>query len=94
MAGGDNIRYIPFAQLSATEQEIREEIEAVRWLLHNLRRILPPESATSRAIDRDATWGEILRFARWEECWDVVGLLEDAFETLGPELPEDVAGKP
>lgn len=93
MASDNKIRHVPFAQRTAEVREIREEIEAVNWLLRNLRKLLPPRSATGRAIDREATWGEILRFARWEEAWDVVGLLEDAFETLGRDLPAEIAGE-
>lgn len=93
MTSGDKVRHVPFAERTAVAREVREEVEAVRWLLRNLRRLLPAASAAGRAIDRDATWGEILRLARWEEDWEVVGLLEDAFETLGRDLPEDVAGE-
>ncbi|BCR04020.1 hypothetical protein DESUT3_10890 [Desulfuromonas versatilis] len=92
MGDQGKIREVPFAERAAVRSEVRQEIEAVRWLLEAMRERLPAQSATAKAIERRAPWREILQFARWEECFEVAGLLEDAIATLEDDIPPEVLG--
>ncbi len=80
---------VPFAERTRSRRELREEIAAVNWLLVHLATLLPADSPTGRAICRRATWQEILQLARWEDADEVIALLEDAEQSLGPALPSD-----
>ncbi len=92
MADQNKIREVPFAERTAVRAEVRQEIEAVFWLLEAMLDRLPADSATARAIARRAPWREILKFARWEQCFEAAGLLEDAIRTLNGDLPPEILG--
>lgn len=85
----DKIREVPFAELARAHREQRAEREAVNWLLGHMAEDLPPESATAKAIDRRATWREILQLAQWEGSFEVATLLEEAASALGTEALEE-----
>jgi|GEM_PF-2879670 len=90
MVDRDKVREVPFAEKAAVRQEVQEEIDAVNWLLRKCCRQLATDSATVKAIRREATWEEILNLARWEEAWEVTELLEEARVDIGADLPAGV----
>jgi hypothetical protein len=82
------ITEVPFARIAAAQRDLKEEIEAVNWLLQHLAEDLEEPSPTRKAIARRAAWTDILGLARWEGAFEVASLLEDAMQTLG-EPPAD-----
>lgn len=90
----DKVREVPFAEISRVQREQRAEREAVNWLLGHMAEELPPESATAKAIERRASWREILQLAQWEGYFEVATLLEEAVSALGNDaLAEKSAGR-
>ncbi len=89
-----NVTHVPFAERTAERREMLAEAAAVDWLLGHYCRQLPTDSATRAAVTRRAGWKQILRIARWEGAEDVAGLLQDALDALGNDLPPRVTGRP
>ena len=90
----NNVTQVPFAERTAERRELLAEAAAVDWLLDHYCRQLPQGSATRSAVARGARWEETLRIARWEGAEDVAGLLQEALDVLGGNLPPRVTGRP
>jgi hypothetical protein len=83
------VREVPFAERARALRELQTEIAAVNWLIAHLATNLPPDSPTALAIKRGASWQQTRSLARWEDAGEIAALLEDAFETLGADLPPE-----
>ena len=89
MTSDGKVKEVPFTEHARELRELREEIAAVNWLLIHAAERLSPVSPTAKAIGRRAAWQEILQLARWEGAEEVAALLEEARQSLGPDLPAD-----
>ncbi len=85
-------REISIADIARVHREQQAEREAVNWLLAHMAEDLPCESATYKALARRDPWRVVLQMAQWEGFFEVVSLLEEAVETLGPEALEERSG--
>lgn len=89
MPDDGKVREFPFTERARARRELQTEIAAVNWLIRHFAADLPEDSPTALAIRRGASWQQVRSLASWEDAGEIAALLEEAFETLGADLPPE-----